>query len=193
MREKETYALVSCLLKFKSWISGRKVTAFTDHKSLESWYKENLCTMAGPLGRCSPWHEFLSRYNIVVVYKPGKDNDVPDGMSRWAYPAGLADDTTFHGLDADLKGYEDWKAQEKARNDALFDGCPYLAKGVSLDPPAAIRPSAMVTAAGTAICARPATTPAFIMSVPAWKRPLRTSWMPRGRLMLCSFRNTGPR
>ena len=51
VREKETYALVSCLLKFKSWISGRQVTVFPDHKSLESWYKEELCTMAGPLGR----------------------------------------------------------------------------------------------------------------------------------------------
>ena len=38
LREEETYALVSCLLKFKSWISGRKVTVFTDHNSLESWY-----------------------------------------------------------------------------------------------------------------------------------------------------------
>ena len=71
-------------------------------------------------------------------------------------------------------------------------GCPYLAKGVSLDPRAAIRSSAMVTAAGTAICAQPSTTPAFIMSAPAWKRPLRTSWMTRGQLMLCSFRNTVP-
>ena len=110
VREKRTYALVSCLLKFKSWISGRKVTVFTDHKSLESWYKEDLCTMAGPLGRRGRWHEFLFRYNIVVVYKPGKDNDVADEMSRWAYPAGLADDTNFHGSDADLKGYEDWEA-----------------------------------------------------------------------------------
>ena len=71
VREKETYALVSCLLKFKSWISGRQVTFFTDHKSLESWYKQELGTMAGPLGRRGRWHEFLSRYNIVVVYKPG--------------------------------------------------------------------------------------------------------------------------
>ena len=51
VREKETYALVSCLLKLKDWISGRQVTVFTDHKSLESWYKEELCTMAGPLAR----------------------------------------------------------------------------------------------------------------------------------------------
>ena len=114
VREKETYALVSCLLKFKSWIRGRKVTIVSDHKSLESWYKEDLCTMAGPLGRWGRWHEFLSRYNIVVVYKPGEDNVVADGLSRWAYPAGEADDTNFHGSDADFEGVSRWEAREKA-------------------------------------------------------------------------------
>ena len=57
-RQQETYALVSCLLKFKSWIGGRKVTLYTDHKSLESWYKEDLCTLSGPLGRRGRWHKF---------------------------------------------------------------------------------------------------------------------------------------
>ena len=80
MREKETYALVSCLLKFESWISGRKVTVFTDHKSLESWYKEDLCTMAGPLGCRGRWHGFLSRYNIVVIYKPSRGRDELVGL-----------------------------------------------------------------------------------------------------------------
>ena len=102
-REQETYALVSCLLKFKSWIGGRKVTVYTDHKSLESLYEEDLFTLAWPLGRRGRWHQFLSRYHIEVVYKPGKDNTVADGLSRWAYPAALADDTNFHGSDADQK------------------------------------------------------------------------------------------
>ena len=48
-----------------------------------------------------------------------------------------------------------------------------LGKGVYLDPPCSHM--ARVTVAGTAISARPATTPAFIMSAPAWKQPLRTS------------------
>ena len=85
----------------------RKVIFFTDHKSLKSWYKEDHCTMAGSLHRPGCWHELSSRYNILVVYKPGKDNDVTDGMNRWAYPAGLVDETNFHGSDTDLKGYED--------------------------------------------------------------------------------------
>ena len=71
---------------------------YTDHKSLEGWYKEDLCTLSEPLGRRGQWHEFLSRYHIEVVYKPGKDNTFAAGLSRWA------DGTNFHGSDADQKG-----------------------------------------------------------------------------------------
>ena len=70
--------------------------------------------MARPLERRGQWHEFLSRYIIVVVYKPGKDNVVADGLSRRAYPAGEADDTTFPGSNADLEGVSRWEAKEKA-------------------------------------------------------------------------------
>ena len=84
---------MSCLLKLKSRISGRQVTVFTDRKFLESWYKEELCTMAGTLGGRGRWHKCLSRYNILVVYKPGVKNNAADRMSCWAYGAGLADDT----------------------------------------------------------------------------------------------------
>ena len=81
--------------------------------------------MAGPLGRRGRWHEFLSRYNIVVVYKPGKDNVVADGLSRWAYPAGEADDTNFHGFDADLEGVSRSEAKEKAwESEELSDVVP---------------------------------------------------------------------
>ena len=114
VREKERYALVSCLLNYKSWIGERKEPIFPDHKSLELWYKEDFCTMAGPLGRGGRWHEFLRSYNIVVVYKPGKDNVVADGLSRRAFPAGEADDTNFLWSDADLEGVSRWEAKEKA-------------------------------------------------------------------------------
>ena len=56
--------------------------------------------------------------HIKVVYKPGKDNTVADGLSRWAYPAGLADDTNFHGSDADQKGVmkQERELKEKEEN-----------------------------------------------------------------------------
>ena len=102
-REQETYALVSCWLKFKNWIRERNVSVYTDHKSLESWHKEHYCTLSGPLGRRGRWHEFLSGYHIEVVYNPSKDNTVANALSRWAYLAGLADDNNFHGSDAEQK------------------------------------------------------------------------------------------
>ena len=133
--EKETYALVSCLLKFKSWLWGRQVTVFTDHKSLESWYKEELCTMLGPLGRHGRWHDFLSRYNIVVVYKPGVQNDAADRMSRWAYPAGLADDTNCHGSDACLEGVSQWEASERQEEQQLITENQYPRKILEVRAP----------------------------------------------------------
>ena len=77
---------------------------YTDHQSLESWYKEDLCTLSGPLGRRCRWHEFLSWDHIEGVYKPSKDNTVADGLSRWAYPARLADNTNFHGVMPIIRG-----------------------------------------------------------------------------------------
>ena len=72
--------------------------------------------MAGPLERGGQWHEFLSRYNILVVYKPRKDTVVADGLSRWAYPAGEADDTSLHGSDADLEGVPGGRPRRKRGN-----------------------------------------------------------------------------
>ena len=104
-REKETYAIVTCLLKFQSWIGGLEVTVQTDHSAIVKWYKEELTTISGPLGRRGCWHEFLSRFNLFIQYRPGKDNEAADALSRWAYPAGEAQHTNFHGSDCDLEGW----------------------------------------------------------------------------------------
>ena len=135
VREKQTYALVSCSLKFKCWISGRQVPVFTDHKSLESWYKEELCTMACPWGRRGRWHQFPSRYNIVVVYKPGVEYDAADRMSRWAYPAGSADDTNFQGFDADLEGVTQREASEREEEQQLVAANQYPRKRLEVRAP----------------------------------------------------------
>ena len=135
MGGKQTYALVSCLLKFKSWISGHQATVITDHKCLESWYKEEHCTMAGPFGHRGWLHKLLSRYNIVAVYKPGVENDAADRMSRWAYPAGLADDTNFHRSTADLEGVTQWEASECKEEQQVHTANQYPRKFLELRAP----------------------------------------------------------
>ena len=101
-----------CLLKFHSWIGYNEVDVYTDHSSIVQWYKEELCTLSGPLRRWGRWHEFLSRVNLLIHYYPGNKNVLTDTMSRWAYPAGVAQDTNFHGSDADLHWWNEAEQQE---------------------------------------------------------------------------------
>ena len=79
----------------RSWLqTGVKIKCRTDHKNLESWVKE--------VGRQSALHQFLARFPLEVVYIKEEDNGAADVLSRWAYPAYLANpDTNLHGRVAD--------------------------------------------------------------------------------------------
>ena len=107
--------MVCASLKFRSWIGSSQVQvkAYVDHKSLESWYKEDLSTFSGPLGRRGRWHEFLSSFDIEVIYLPGPENVVADALSRWPYPAGLDQDCTFHGSLADERYHEEQEQRDR--------------------------------------------------------------------------------
>ena len=114
--EKETYAVVCCLLKFQSWIGNQEVVVKTDHSSIVQWYKKALCTVSGPLGRRGRWHGFLSRFNLVIEYCKGENNDGPDALSCWAYPAGLAQDVSIHGSAQDVESWNESERQENVRS-----------------------------------------------------------------------------
>ena len=53
------------------------------------------------------------------------ENDAADGMSRCAYTAGSADDTRFHGPDADLEGITQWEASERKKEQQLIAANQY--------------------------------------------------------------------
>ena len=111
--EKETYEIVPCLQKFQSWIGGQEIMVKPDHNAILEWYKEDLCTISGPLGHRGRLHEFLSRFNHFIKYTPGPDNHVGDALSQWAYPAGTAENTNFHGGDADVAGWQQKERKER--------------------------------------------------------------------------------
>ena len=97
-REKETYAIVCALRKWSGHIGLPPVVVCTDHQSLQSWHKEHVDTPSGPAARRARWHETFAKFDLSVVYVPGKDNTVADCLSRWAYPAGKAwMDISSHG------------------------------------------------------------------------------------------------
>ena len=97
-REKETYAIVCSLRNWSGHIGLQPVVVCTDHQSLQSWHKEHVNTSSGPAARRARWHETFAKFDLSVVYVPGKDNTVADCLSRWAYPAGKAwMDISSHG------------------------------------------------------------------------------------------------
>ena len=91
--------------------------------------------MAGPMGRRGRWDEFLSRYNIVVVYKLGAEKDATDGIPLWAYPAGLADDTNFHCSNVDLVGVTQQEASEGEKEQQLIATNQYPRKVLEVRAP----------------------------------------------------------
>ena len=97
-REKETYAIVCALRKWSGHIGLQPVVVCTDHQSLQSWHKEHVDTPSVPAARPARWHETFAKFDLSVVYVPGKDNTVADCLSRWAYPADKAwMDISSHG------------------------------------------------------------------------------------------------
>ena len=70
----------------------------SDHKSIVKFYKEDLCTISGPLGRRGSRHEFLNCFNGLIEYIPGNDNADGETLSGWAYRAGAKQDTNSMGL-----------------------------------------------------------------------------------------------
>lgn len=106
-REKETYAIVAALRKWAGWVGFQPIIVKTDYKSVEDWVTEQVDTPSGQRGIRSRWHETLSQFNLQVEYIQGKDNDIADAMSRYAYPASSArEDVSFHGsaqADAEVK------------------------------------------------------------------------------------------
>jgi len=77
--DKELLAIVKC---FEQWrpeleATGIPVSVFTDHKSLEYFMTTKKLTR-----RQARWAELLSEFNFVITYRPGKQNEKADALTR---------------------------------------------------------------------------------------------------------------
>lgn len=77
--EKELNAMIFALEKFRGYIEGSviPVKIITDHYSLK-W----LVNIKSPSGRLARWAVRLQQFNFVIEHRKGKDNIVPDALSR---------------------------------------------------------------------------------------------------------------
>ena len=76
--------LFSVIMSLKHWrylLLGRKITVRTDHGSL-IWLKN----FKHPESQLARWLEFLSQYDLEIVYRPGSQSQNADSLSRRACP-----------------------------------------------------------------------------------------------------------
>lgn len=75
--EKELLAIVWACKYFRPYLFGRKFVLYTDHKPLTYIF-----SLKDPNGKLIRWRLTLEEYDYEVRYRPGKQNQVADGLSR---------------------------------------------------------------------------------------------------------------
>eukprot|EP01029_Cantina_marsupialis_P031421 TRINITY_DN904_c0_g1_i10.p1 TRINITY_DN904_c0_g1~~TRINITY_DN904_c0_g1_i10.p1 ORF type:complete len:3001 (+),score=270.61 TRINITY_DN904_c0_g1_i10:136-9003(+) len=73
--EKEAYAIVFCLLKTQQYVLGSHITVETDHNNLR-WMKNSVSA------KIQRWVTLLAPFNYSILFKPGEENVLADGLSR---------------------------------------------------------------------------------------------------------------
>jgi hypothetical protein len=79
--DKELLAIIRAFEHWRIFLEGTKetVTVFTDHKNLEYWKTARTFNR-----RHARWYLTLAPYNFVIAYRPGKQSQKPDALSRRA-------------------------------------------------------------------------------------------------------------
>ena len=77
--EKELYTILFGCERFHHYVYGRTINVESDHKPLESVMKKLLCSAPPRLQRMLLC---LQKYDMLVMYKPGKSIPVADALSR---------------------------------------------------------------------------------------------------------------
>ena len=77
--DKELLAIIRCFEQWKPELEGTDlpVKIFTDHRSLEYFMSTKKLTR-----RQARWAKFLSEFNFVITYRPGKKNEKADALTR---------------------------------------------------------------------------------------------------------------
>lgn len=85
-QERELLAILHALRTWRCFLEGRQYQVYTDHNSLKY-----LRSQVKPTPRLVRWMNELELFGPEILYKPGKDNSVPDALSRKAYDAEAGD------------------------------------------------------------------------------------------------------
>uniref|UniRef100_A0A1Y1MIJ6 RNA-directed DNA polymerase n=1 Tax=Photinus pyralis TaxID=7054 RepID=A0A1Y1MIJ6_PHOPY len=88
--EKECLAVLFGIQKFRPYVEGTRFKVITDHHSLQ-W----LNSIKDPSGRLARWSMKLQQHDFTVEHRKGKENVVPDALSRAPLEVAWIDITTI--------------------------------------------------------------------------------------------------
>ena len=77
--DKELLAIICCFEEWRPELEGSEnpILVLSDHRNLEYFMSTKM------LNRCQAcWSEFLSRFNFKITYRPGKQGEKPDTLTR---------------------------------------------------------------------------------------------------------------
>ena len=77
--DKELLAIVRCFEQWRPELEGASfpIKVLSDHKNLQYF-----ATTKQLSHRQARWSEYLSRFNFTITYRPGKDGEKPDALTR---------------------------------------------------------------------------------------------------------------
>ncbi len=75
--EKEMWAVVHCLKTWGHYIGSKDVVVWTDNVTLKYFVTQPKLS-----SKQQRWQDTLALFNVDIRHKPGKDNVVPDALSR---------------------------------------------------------------------------------------------------------------
>lgn len=114
--ERELLAVLYALEQFRMYVEGQKCNIITDHASLQWFYK-----LKNPTGRLARWSIRLSQFDFNIMHRKGKDNVLPDALSRIKIEAiNISNDLTDKWYQGMLTNCE--KHPQKFPNYSVKDG-----------------------------------------------------------------------
>ena len=86
--EKEAYAIVESLRKWRHYLVGRHFQLITDQRSVAFMFNSKSASKIKN-DKIARWRAELSCYHYDIVYRTGKDNAAADALSRVCGAAGV--------------------------------------------------------------------------------------------------------
>ena len=83
--EQECLAIIWAIRRYRPYLEDRRFVLRTDSKTL-TWLRSQKDTRA----KLTRWHLLLSEFNFDIEHCPGKDNELPDALSRYPNPNELS-------------------------------------------------------------------------------------------------------